>query len=113
MMASNRKTRIEIVTPAQLIFTAFCIILVVLYVSSCLSGMYEHLSLNAHEINPEELNAELKEIERRLVSKEDELQVLILPEGNYSLIQFMALHGSISLYLGMIKLLSANMLLQN
>jgi len=81
MFSNPKKIQIQIVTPALLVFVGFCFALTLLYVNSWLSSMYEHLSLDSHLISKTELNSQLKGIERRLAAKEDELQVLLLPEG--------------------------------
>jgi hypothetical protein len=75
------KTKIEILTPARLVLAVFSLTIALICCASWLSGMYEHLQLDAPEINSAELTAQLHSVERRLTAGEDELQVLVLPEG--------------------------------
>jgi hypothetical protein len=80
-IGQTSRTKIEIVTPARLVFAAFCLAIAFVCCGSWLSGMYEHLRLDAQEIDGAELNAQLKSVERKLAAGEDELQALVIPEG--------------------------------
>ena len=73
--------RIIITTPARLLFSVFLCVIALFCCGSWLKGMYDHLSLDSEAIPDYELHAQLRAIQRRLGTGEDQLQSLVIPEG--------------------------------
>jgi len=78
---TNSLRSVKIVTPARKLFAVFCLCLAawtgVFWIGS-MSARYDPRSGN---YDPWEVNAQAKSIDRRLAMGEDELHVLLIPEG--------------------------------
>ncbi len=73
--------KIRLVTPGRILLYVFLLLLLVSYAGSILLGMASHLDLTTTSISESEVDAQLHAIKRKTRAGEDDLQVIIFPEG--------------------------------
>jgi hypothetical protein len=74
-------SKVSITTPGRVFFASFCAVLAVWFSVGWLFSMSSVLSVERHEVDSWELDAQIRSIERRLKMGEDEILILLIPEG--------------------------------
>jgi hypothetical protein len=72
---------LKIVTPGRKVFAVFCLLLSLWFSSGWIFSMVSHLNPATKDVSRWELEAQMNSIERRLSMGEDELLVMLIPEG--------------------------------
>jgi hypothetical protein len=74
-------SKVSITSPGRILFSIFCVVLAVWFSVGWLFSMVSSVSLARQEIVDWELDAQMRSIERRLSIGEDEILILLIPEG--------------------------------